>query len=440
MMVKFFCLENLRNRSLKFTKLVLKIYMTTIIVLQFSHMLYIKRFVESQITTLLQQARIVEVLGSRQVGKTTLLKHYAKNNNAKYVTLDDAVSLDFSINDAKAFIGQANSDLLIIDEIQRNPRLITELKRKVDDDNRPGQFIITGSADLTNLKTIHESLAGRAFLINLYGLSQDEIIGKQSNFINNIFKGKLNKSFVAKSTQENYSQVVAKGSYPEVVLNSGINFTNWYQNYLRLIFNRDAKDISELRRIADLPKILKYIASIVGSELVLSSMANDLDIPRTTLDPYVELLETLFIISRLESWTNNLTATVVKNKKPYIMDSGLATHLTKGKNAAGVFESFVISEIQKQLSFNALNEIKMYHYRDYEKQEIDLMLENRDDEVVLIEIKQTSTANYSDAKNIRKFIEKHSSKVVIGLVVYTGNKVVQIGKNIFVIPLELLWK
>ncbi|MDR0950434.1 MAG: ATP-binding protein [Candidatus Ancillula sp.] len=397
------------------------------------------RFIENEIINSLKFARIVEILGARQVGKSTIAKKIAfENENSKYVTLDDKDTALWAKNDRVGFIRQNLGGLLVIDEIQLVSDLIPELKKQVDNNPEPGHYIITGSANLSDLKPIHESLAGRAMICEMMGFSQDEIIGKQSNWLKCIFNNELNKQYTSKMIQQDYLKIMEIGAYPDVVMNDENFRKKWFKNYLNLIFNRDAKDISDLRRIGDLPKMLKYLSSILGKELVLSNMANDISIPRTTLDPYLDLLETMFIIKKLDSWSGNLTSQVVSNKKTFILDSGIASYYNKGKNLGGIFESFIASEVQKQILYSQ-EEIQMFHFRDYNKNEVDLILENEQNEIVAIEIKLTSTPNYSDGKILRLLKNKYGSKMKYGIVLYTGQETKTFDDGILTMPASSVW-
>jgi predicted AAA+ superfamily ATPase len=400
---------------------------------------YTARFAERQILEALQRSRVVEVLGARQVGKSSLVKHVSETLGGKYVTFDNSNDRSFANNDPKSFLAQASGKLLVIDEVQLVPNLIPEIKIAVDNNNNRGQFLLTGSANLLELGSIHESLAGRAEIIDMFGFSQDEIVGQQSQFIRHAFEGTIPIDWSSDLLQSEYQNMAQKGSYPEIVLGPQDNYSRWHSNYVRLITNRDAKDISDLRRLEELPKILKYIASIAGSELVLNNVSRDLGIARSTLDPYVNLLETLFLITRLKPWSRNLTSQVVGNKKSFIIDAGLANYLSgKRDNMGGIFETFIIGEIQKQISYQD-DDYEMFYFRDYDKREVDLIVENFDGDIIAFEIKYSSTSQYDHAKILRKLKEKYGASMKGGFVVYTGNEVKALGDSIYAIPANMIW-
>jgi predicted AAA+ superfamily ATPase len=399
----------------------------------------IKRFAEKSVLSSLKTSRIVEVIGSRQVGKSTLVRKIANLKNGKYISLDDEQARDFAKNDPKSFVRQNQGELLVIDEIQLAPQLINELKLYVDEYNEYGKFLITGSANLANLSFLHESLAGRAQIIDLYGFSQDEKNGIASLFIEKVFSESLNLDYKSQISKNDYFNLLQIGSYPEVQTMDEKNRQRWFRSFLRLIFNRDAKNISDLKRTADLPRILRYLASITGKELVVDNMSRDLSIPRTTLDPYIELLETLFLVKRIDAWSHNITAEVVKNRKTIILDSGLASYLTKNKDIGGLFETFCVSEIQKQISYQD-DEIELFHFRDYKKNEVDLVIENYDqDKIVTFEFKYSSTVKQSDADVIKKIRDKYSEKFLYGFVVNTSDTITKMGDRIYSLPASYIW-
>jgi predicted AAA+ superfamily ATPase len=404
-------------------------------------MKYIERFIKGELDSVVGSARITELLGARQVGKSTLLRNYADEKGARYLSLDDALMRDFASNDPKTFLTQYKNGPLIIDEVQLVPDLIPALKLEVDINPDPGRYIISGSADLSNLSSIHESLAGRAQIVNLYGFSQDELLGKKSVFLQRLFDHHLDRNYSSSYTTEEYKNLMAAGGYPEIQRQALKSRNRWYQNYLRLIFNRDAKDISELRRLSDLPKILRYIASTAGHELVLSNIANDCGIPRSTLAPYIDLLDTLFLTKRLDAWSMNLTSRVVSHKKSFLLDSGLAWYLSGGgDNKGGVFEAFVYSELLKQASYNDAQQLRFYHFRDYQKKEIDLIIEDEANDIVGIEVKLSATPKYSNTATLREMKRKHGKKMLYGLVVYTGQDTVDTGDDIAFVPASIIWE
>jgi predicted AAA+ superfamily ATPase len=402
-------------------------------------MKYIKRQATNMVLDALERTRVVELLGSRQVGKSTLAKAISEKQNAVYVSLDDNFLLEAARADPKTFLRQGANELLIIDEVQKAPGLIPEIKLLADSDNRPGQFLLTGSANLLELDMIDESLAGRAEIIDLYGFSQEEIHGTGSDFLANVFEPLTECDHRSSLSKDDYLELIKKGSYPEAISRNNDDRSKWFRNYLRLISNRDAKNITELRRLADLPRILRYLASLVGSELVVSNASRDLGIPNSTLKPYIALLNTLYLIHALEPWSRNLTSPVIKNRKTYLLDSGLAFYLTRAKPDYGaLFEDFIIGEIIKQNANKDL-EYSLNFFRDYDQNEVDLILQNEYEEIVACEIKFTATPAMSHLKVLRKLEARYPEQFKGGVVFYAGTEFVRFSERIFFVPADILW-
>jgi predicted AAA+ superfamily ATPase len=402
-------------------------------------MKYIKRQATDMVLDALERTRVVELLGSRQVGKSTLAKAISERRNATYVSLDDSFLLEAACADPKTFLRQGTNGLLIIDEVQKAPGLIPEIKLLVDSDNRPGQFLLTGSANLLELDMIDESLAGRAEIIDLYGFSQEEIHGTNSDFLANVFEPLAKCDHRSSLSKDDYLELIRKGSYPEATSRNDDDRSKWFRNYLRLISNRDAKNITELRRLADLPRILRYLASLVGSELVVSNASRDLRIPNSTLRPYIALLSTLYLIHAVEPWSRNLTSPVIKNRKTYLLDSGLAFYLTRAKPDYGaLFEDFIIGEIIKQNANKDL-EYSLNFFRDYDQNEVDLILQNECEEIVACEIKFTATPAMNHLKVLRKLEARYPEQFKGGVVFYAGAEFVRFSEKIFFVPADILW-
>lgn len=231
------------------------------------------------------------------------------------------------------------------------------------------------SASLLDLAATHESLAGRAQPLTLHSLSQAELHEQPSSFIDAAFEGTSFVGYTSDIARSDYLERACAGGYPEALARSTTRRReDWYETYLSQIVNRDAPDISGLQRLVDLPRLLRFVAARSGTGMVWSALANDSGIPRTTLDPYVRLLETLFLIHVLPAWSVNLTSREVKQPKVFLLDSGLAASLlgatpealaptTPGNLAGNLLEGFVGGELRRQLGWS-LQRAAMYHYRD----------------------------------------------------------------------------
>lgn len=396
----------------------------------------------------LADTRIVVIQGARQVGKSTLAEQVLKGRGGVSVTLDDPASLDFARIDPTGFVEQAPDRTLLIDELQRAPELVVALKASVDRDQRPGRFLVTGSANLLDLSSTHESLTGRAERIDLYPFSQRELATNPGSFIDLAFAPEALSEHKSALGREDYIERALAGGYPEALGRASTRRReDWYDAYISQIVRRDAPDISGLQRIADLPRLLRLIAGRMGSTMVWSSLAADAGIPRRTLDPYVALLETLYLTHTLPAWAVNLTSREVKQPKVFPVDSGLASGLL-GATVAGlgptaplsgaVLECFVVGELRRQQTW-ADQRSSLYHYRDSRGVEVDAVLETPDGRVVGVEVKATSTVRAKDAAGLGVLRDRLGERFVAGYVLHTGPSSISVGERITALPMDVLW-
>lgn len=398
----------------------------------------------------LLDTRIVVVQGARQVGKSTLAASITRRLDGRLVTLDDDVTRTAAVTDPLTFVRQFPDGLLTIDEVQRVPELILALKTTVDADHRPGRYLLTGSANLMQLPATEDSLAGRAESLELFGFSQGELAGVSETFIDRLFAGDLFVGHESRLTRHDYLARACAGSYPEAVSRQSIRRRNaWLDNYVDRIVKRDAADISHLQRIADLPRLIRLLAARSASELNLSSLGADAEIPVRTLPPYLELLETLYLIDRIPAWSTNLSKRVVDRPKVLLLDSGLAARLVNvsatgaGLNAnpgaaGAIIETFVISELRRQLGWSEQTP-RLFHYRDRDGAEVDLILETADGRIAALEIKAAATLRGKDIRWITKLRDKLGPRFAGGLIFHTGPQAHPIGDRLAAVPIDVLW-
>ncbi|WP_099222405.1 ATP-binding protein [Mycobacterium persicum] len=398
----------------------------------------------------LSDTRIVVVQGARQVGKSTLAAEITRRLDGRLVTLDDDVTRTTAATDPYSFVRQFPDGLLTIDEVQRVPELVLALKTSVDANDRPGQYLLTGSANLLQLLATEDSLAGRAESLEPFGFSQGELEGVTETFIDRLLTGDLFLGHESNLARHDYLARACTGSYPEAVSRKSTKRRNaWLDNYIDRIVKRDAMDVSNLQRIADLPRLIRLLAARSASELNLSSLAADAEIPVRTLPPYLDLLEILYLIDRIPSWSTNLSKRVVDRPKVLLLDSGLAARLVNvspagvGPNAnpdaaGAIVETFVISELRRQLGWSQQSP-RMFHYRDRDGAEVDLILETADGLIAAIEIKSAATLRGRDTRWITKLRDKLGKRFAAGLILHTGPQAQPFGDRFAAVPIDVLW-
>ncbi|MDQ1294234.1 MAG: uncharacterized protein QG608_2117 [Actinomycetota bacterium] len=398
----------------------------------------------------LADTRIVVVQGARQVGKTTLVRQTVERLGGRLVTLDDDLTREAAVADPAGFLRQNPEGLLAIDEVQRAPGLVLALKAAVDADPRPGRFLLTGSADLLRLPTMQDSLAGRAENVDLYGFSQGEIAGVRERFVERILNGDTFLDHRGALSRTDYLIRACAGGYPEALTRpAGRRRSAWFDNYVRRIVERDAPDLSRLQRLSELPLLLRLLAARNANELNVSGLASDAGIPVRTLGPYLDLLETLFLVHRLPSWSTNLSSRVIARPKIVLQDTGLAARLinasalgaTTNADAQAVgslLEGFVAGELRRQLTWSDQN-ARLFHHRDRQGSEVDFLLETDDGRVAGIEVKAASTVTARDTKWLAQLRDRLGDRFVAGVVLHTGDASFPFGPRVAAVPLDVLW-
>ena len=408
------------------------------------------RFAQTLVEETLADTPITVVEGARQVGKSTLVREVVRSRNALVVSLDESATYAAAKSDPDAFVRQFNG-LLVIDEVQRVPALMRAMKAAVENDRRPGQFLITGSANLLELPGSEESLAGRAETIVLYGLSQGELAGHREDFVDQLFAG--DSSALGSRTgildRSEYLEIVCAGSYPEPLSRNARRRGAWFDNYVTRIVARDAVDVSRLAHLDRLPRLIRLLAANNAGELVKARVGSAAQIPETSLGAYIALLETLYLIHQLPAWGNNLTQRVVGRPKVALLDSGLAARLNNVTPAAmapgkvsdlagGLFEGFVAGEVQRQLGW-AETDASLFHFRDRHGVEVDLVLESSDRRVAGLEIKATGSVSKSDFAGLTFLREKLGRRFTMGVVFHTGKSALPFGDRLWALPYSALW-
>jgi predicted AAA+ superfamily ATPase len=398
----------------------------------------------------LQDTRIVVIQGARQVGKTTMVREVVEERGGRLLTFDDDLTLTNAKADPIGFLSQNPDGLLAIDEIQRAPEMVLALKYVVDRDTRAGRFLVTGSADLLRLPAAQDSLAGRTERIELHGFSQGELSGHRESFIDRLFSGDLFASHRSSLTRFDYLERAISGGYPEALARTpGRRRHEWMDSYLAQIVERDAPDISGIRRIPDLPLVLQVLAARNSEELNVADIAKETGIPANSLDRILDLLEILYLIQRIPAWSTNLTKRAVSRPKVSLLDTGLAARLMNvspagagpdayGELAGHLLEGFVAGELRKQRAW-AEESIRIGHFRDRAGAEVDLILETQDGRVAALEIKSTSRPTGKDAKWLAQMRDKLGKRFVGGLILHTGMTAAPFGDRIAAVPMDVLW-
>ncbi|HSW86560.1 MAG TPA: ATP-binding protein [Rhabdochlamydiaceae bacterium] len=404
------------------------------------------RYLKNSLLQAFKVSPVTLLIGPRQTGKTTLMREIGEELGMHYLTFDTLKQLAAAQEDPEGFIG-ALSKPVIIDEVQRVPQIALPIKLAVDQERVPGSFGLTGSANPLVAPKLNDSLAGRMFILHMWPLSMSEIQRKQSQFLELVFDPTTVFSEGTHWNRKDMIEVFTAGGYPDALALDSIMRDRWYDNLLTTILERDVQDIANISRPRDIAKLLNILAARTSNLLNLSELSRVSSIPYTTLNHYMVLLESLFLIIRQPAWHLNRTKRLIKMPKIYFGDTGLLINqlrigseviLENGRLLGPILENFVFLELKK-LSTWSLYPVEFYHYRTQTGIEVDIVLENRAGQIVGIEIKSSETISGEDWKGLDILGEEMGDKMIRGIILYPGKEVVAFRKNRIAIPLSTLW-
>jgi uncharacterized protein len=403
------------------------------------------RWQKKTIKQLMSERRVLLLSGPRQSGKTTLAREL-ESDQTEYRTLDDSTLREAAENDPQGFI-KRSTNTMIIDEVQLTPSLLPAIKKAVDEDTRPGQYLLTGSANIQSLPTVRESLAGRIAKIRLRPLAQGEVKKIAPRFIESAFKQSFSRSYTHYD-RDALLEMAFRGGFPEPMILQDRGRRRWHTDYISAILERDLKEITKIHRKNAMRELVNILAAWSAKFMDLSAIGSGLSIKRSTIESYINALETLYLVERIYPWTKTDYARVGKQSRLFMVDSGLMTTLLRWKmdqvrfdsdRSGKLMETFAFNEIMAQVEAgDGLYEL--FHYRDREKREIDFLIEREDNALLGIEIKAGSAIGKNDFKHMKWFQNNLvKNQTFIGLILYTGEFPASFGDNLWAVPFGLLW-
>lgn len=402
------------------------------------------RQVAARITEAMADTPVVLLAGPRQAGKTTLVRQLS-SAEVRYLTLDDELTRMSAKDDP---VGMVRSiDRAVIDEIQRAPELLLAIKKGVDEDRRPGRFLLTGSANLMALPTVADSLAGRMETLLLLPLSQAEIEGQRANWLDSVFANRIPQS---NRQDQGVSLIerVLRGGYPEAIARpTARRRTAWARQYVDALIQRDVRDVAAIEKLDQLPRFLRALAQTAGQMCNYTQLGGQVGLDGKTAAKYVGVFEQMYLLRRVSVWARNRLNRVVKTSKLQFIDSGLLATLLelteeevqKDRTRFGhVLESFVYSELLKATT-TAEGDYTLMYYRDADKAEVDVVIENAAGHVVGVEVKAAATVKESDLRGLKKLAALAGEKFKMGILLYDGDETMPLGNNIWAAPISTLW-
>lgn len=402
--------------------------------------MYINRAIEKTIINLSKEYPVIMLCGQRQVGKSTVLNHI-KTNRA-YITFDDINARRLAKSDPALFFETYGYPILI-DEFQKEPTILEEIKRIVDAKSLKGEktnglFWLTGSQKFKMMKNVSESLAGRVTVLDMSSLSMSEI----NKNIKSTFNPDINYLKKVTYQRKDVHQIfkaIFNGGMPKVIANK-IDKNRYYMDYVNTYLERDIKDLSQVGKLNEFYQLLVYVAAHTSQQINYDSISREIGVSAPTVKEWITILERSGIIYLLHPYYRKPTNRLIKTPKVYFMDTGLAAYLTRWSDATTLengaangafFETFVISEIIKSY-YNSGKELNLYYYRDIDKKEIDLLIiENNT--IYPIEIKKSKNPNI-DSKCL-DVLKKFKMNIAPMIVLCMVDDITPINRDAYLCPI-----
>jgi uncharacterized protein len=402
---------------------------------------YIARALGGAVRQALEQFPVVVITGLRQSGKSTFLQNEAGLSDRHYTTLDDIEQLAAARRDPSAF---ADRDYPVtVDEAQKCPELLPAIKRLVDKRRRPGHFILSGSANFALLKSITETLAGRAIYFELEPFTRRELAKRRpaTAVLRQVFDG-------AKIAEESPAEQIGVrevilGGLPQVRLHPSTDPSLWFRGYVQTYLERDVRELSRLIDLVAFRDVVRLAALRTGQVLNSSELARDAKQNSTTTSRYLSVLETSFVIRRLTPYLANRASRIIKSPKLYMTDSGLAAHLiglTQADAAqdpcwGALLESYVAQNLAGILAAEWPG-AKLHYWHVQGRYEVDFVIESGRD-CMAIEVKASPRWNERDLLGLVSFLHK-TPRCRAGVLAYSGRDTIHLGDRLWAVPMPVL--
>jgi predicted AAA+ superfamily ATPase len=389
--------------------------------------------------------KAILVTGARQVGKTTMLRHLAENQNRAYVTLDNMLARNLAKTDPVLFF-QTYKPPIIIDEVQYAPELFSQIKILCDETNETGLFWLTGSQQFDMMKNIRETLAGRIGILELFSLSKNE---KHGAFYNDDLDFTLEclqarQSQTSKNDVINVFEHIWQGGMPQVIGADAEQRQEYYDAYVSTYLMRDVAEFGGVTDTLRFGKFITACAALISEQINYKTLADAAEISQPTAKEWLRLLEGMGIVYLLKPYANNALKRITKTQKLYFCDTGLAAHLSMwltqdtlmaGAASGHYFENFVVIELMKNYSYSQSKANLMY-YRDANAKEIDIFVE-RNGTVHPLEVKKSANPDKREVKKFDVLLKANAEQGCGGIICMCEEVIPIDSKNCF-IPCNLI--
>ncbi len=395
------------------------------------------RLVARSLADRLRVMPAVVVTGARQTGKSTLAQHLAPGER-RFLSLDDLDVIDTARRDPEALVGGAQP--VTLDEVQREPDLLHAVKRAIDRRRRPGQFLLTGSANLLLLRQVSESLAGRASYLTLWPMTRREQrglgrCGLWDELLDARDEDWLDLLSAQPDAAEDWRALARRGGFPTpaVHLKTAQDRAVWFDGYVRTYLERDLQDISSIAALPDFRRLMRAACLRLGQLVNQAELGRDVALPQPTVHRYLNLLETSYLLMRLPTYAVNRTKRLIKSPKLYWGDTGVALYLAEGAEPSGPhLENLVLQDLLAWRDAR-LDRAEVLYWRTAIGEEVDFVIE-AGGRLLPVEVKATSRPRLGDAAHLRTFRAEYGKKARAGLLLHTGRAVEWLAPDVLAAP------
>ena len=395
------------------------------------------RLVAQSLAERLRVMPAVVVTGARQTGKSTLAQELAPGKR-RYFSLDDLDVADAARRDPELLVG--GDQPVTLDEVQREPDLLRAVKRAIDKKRRPGQFLLTGSANLLLMRRVSESLAGRASYLTLWPMTRREQAGLgRCGLWEDLLAAPDEEWLDLLSAQpdapEDWRVLARRGGFPTpaVHMRTARERAVWFDGYVRTYLERDLQELSSIVALPDFRRLMRAVCLRLGQLVNQTELGRDVALAQPTVHRYLNLLETSYLLVRLPAYAVNRTKRIIKSPKLYWGDTGVALHLGGSDEPGGAhLENLVLHDLLAWRDAR-LDRAEVCYWRTTIGEEVDFVIE-AGGRLLPIEVKATGRPRLGDARHLRTFRAEYGKKARAGLLLHTGSTLEWLAPDVLAVP------
>lgn len=394
------------------------------------------RLVGAALAERLRVMPAVVVTGARQTGKSTLAEHLVPGSR-RYLSLDDFDVLDAARRDSQAIVG--GTDPVTLDEVQREPSVLSAVKRAIDRDRRPGRFLLTGSANLLLMRRVSESLAGRASYLTLWPMTRREqrglgCAGRWDDLLGADESAWRELLAAGDDASEDWRSLALRGGFPTpaVELADAAERAIWFDGYVRTYLERDLQDLASISALPDFRRLMRASCLRLGRLVNQTELGRDTALSQPTVHRWLNLLETSYLLVRLPAYAVNRTKRLIKAPKIYWADTGVALHLGGEEPGGAHLENLVLQDLLAWRDAR-VERAELAYWRTSVGEEVDFVVESGN-RLLPIEVKASARPRLADCAHLRTFRAEYGEKARAGLLLHTGKILEWLAPDVLAAP------